>query len=503
MFRIFILRWWLRLFSPVIFLPVFLFSPLILNNAHSEDTIQTLMLPRERCSMCFVDAEVKDVLRLLAKKYGLNLIISEEVEGLITLDFDQVPLEDLFYSVLKTAGLGYTRKGDVILIATKKELREEETERVKELEKQRESEKKIMEAQKKLTGLISKMVKVKYILNTKATESIAKEVKVKKGETRNLTQLADSLKTMLSDRKGASIEVVDSANALIITDIPERVEQIVGLIKKLDVPSPQILVEARITLVDSDYARELGVQWGGRAGERSLVISGQRSRTWTQTTDKTTGSASDQKQATFGAQDTGSTFAVDLPAAVKTGKGGAIGFLIGNLNNDFLDIQLSALEDKGRAKLLASPRVITQDNQKAYIKIGDEIPYMERTLGQQITTEVKFKDAAIELEVSPHTVGDEIFMDIVVARKTPDWTRTIEGNPPLRAQALTTKVSVKSGQTFAVGGLNLEEETSTINAVPFFSRIPVLGLLFKKKSKIKTRRELIIFITPTIIKEEA
>ena len=177
--------------------------------------------------------------------------------------------------------------------------------------------------------------------------------------------------------------------------------------------------------------------------------------------------------------------------------------LIGDINNDFLDMQLSALEDEGRAKILARPRIITQDNQKAYIKIGDEIPYMERTLGQQITTEVKFKDAAIELEVSPHTVGDEVFMDIVVARKTADWSRTIEGNPPLKAQALTTKVSVKSGQTFAVGGLSLEEEMKSTNAVPYFSRIPLLGWMFKKETKARTKRELIIFITPTIIRKES
>jgi len=191
---------------------------------------------------------------------------------------------------------------------------------------------------------------------------------------------------------------------------------------------------------------------------------------------------------------------VDLPAAVGQGKGGAIGFLLGDIKGDFLDAQLSALEDEGQAKLLARPRVITQDNQKAYIKIGDEIPYLEKTIASGVvTTDLKFKDAAIELEVSPHTVDDEVFLDVVVARKVPDYARAIDGNPPLRAQALTTKVSVKSGQTFAIGGLTLEEETATTNAVPFFSRIPLLSFLFKKEGKTKRKDELIIFITPTII----
>lgn len=497
MLRDFIFKGWLKLFCPSLFLLLFVFSPVSTNCAYafSDAGSTSLTLPRERCSMRFVDAEVKDVLRLLAKEYRLNIIISEEVEGLITLDFSQVPLEDIFFSILKTAGLGYTLKGDVILIATQKELREEETERVKELEKQSEAEKKIMEAREKTAMLVSRMVKVKYILNTKATESIAKELDVEQEEIRDLTQLADALRKMLSGREGSSIEVVDAANALIITDVPERVEQIVALVEEIDVPSPQIAVEARITLVDSDYARELGIQWGGRAGESDLVITGQRSRTWTQTTS--------DDSSTSVAVDSGSTFAVDLPAAVGEGAGGTIGFLIGDLQNDFLDIQLSALEDDGRVKVLASPRVITQDNQKAYIKIGDEIPFVERTVAAgAITTELKFKDAAIELEVTPHTVEDDIFMDLVVARKTADFSREIEGNPPLRAQALTTKVSVGSGQTFVVGGLGLEEETKSTSAVPFFSRIPGLGWLFKHDVTIKTKRELIIFITPTIIREE-
>lgn len=482
MLRNLIFKGWLTFFCPMLFLFLLAFSVISADYPLSDTGSSVLTLPREICSMRFVDAEVKDVLRLLAMEYKLNLIISEKVAGLITLDFNQVPLEDLFFSILKTAGLGYTLKGDVILIATRKELREEETERVKELEKQRESEKKIMEAQAKITELVSKTVKVKYILNTKATESIAKELDFEKEEIRDLTQLADALRKMLSGREGSSIEVVDAANALIIVDVPERVEQIVALVEELDVPSPQISVEAKITLVDSDYARELGIQWGGRyeGSSGNTVISG--------------------TPLSEGTGASGENFVVNLPATVGAGQGGAIGFFLGDLNNDFLDVQLSALEDEGRVKVLASPRVITQDNQKAYIKIGDEIPFVERTVASGvITTELKFKDAAIELEVTPHTVDDEIFLDLVVARKTADFARSIEGNPPLRAQALTTKVSVSSGQTFVVGGLGLEEETKSTSAVPFFSRIPGLGWLFKHDVTMKTKRELIIFITPSII----
>lgn len=497
-------------------LALFLFGVLLLTPrpyvCAQKTGSQELLLPQNKCSMRFVDADVRDVLRLLGKEYGLNLVLSETVKGLITLEFEQVAVEDIFHSVLHSAGLGYAVRGNVVLIAPEKELRKAETDRLKDLEEQTDSQKKIIEAQQKQTeareamgNLTSKTVKVKYIFNTQATQSIAKELAVAKAEVKNLTQLAEALRKMLSTRKGATIEVVDSANALIITDIAERVDQIVALVEQLDVPSPQIMVEARITAVDTEYSRELGIKWGGRAGETGVVVSGTRSLTMSKETNTVTdpmNPADNEDSTTTKTSASGSGIAVDLPAAVGTGAGGAISLLIGDLKNDYLDVQLSALEDKGRAKLLASPKVITQDNQKAYIKIGDEIPYQERTIASGvITTELKFKDAAIELEVSPHTVGDEVFMDLVVARKTPDWANAIQGNPPLRAQAVTTKVSVKSGQTFALGGLTLEEKTKGTNAVPFFSRIPLLGWIFKLDTKGSTQRELIIFITPTIIEK--
>ncbi len=305
---------------------------------------------------------------------------------------------------------------------------------------------------------------------------------------------------MLSDQKGANIQVVDAANALVITDIPEKVEQIKTLVKELDQPSAQIMIESRLVMVDSDHVRDIGIEWGGRVQNQDLMISGQRSRSWSTETSNTTGTDPTEAANTTKTSDTGSIAGVDLPAAIAAaGHGGSIGFLLGDITKDFLDVQLTALEDKGRGKILASPRVVTQDNQKAYIKIGDEIPYQEVTFnGGATTTTVKFKDAAIELEVSPHMVGDKVFMDIVVARKTADFKLAIAGNPTLRTQALTTKVSVKNGETLVVGGLTEEEEITTTHAIPFFYRIPLINFFFKNDSKSKAKRELIIFITPTI-----
>jgi len=484
--------WWLPL---LVMSLVVLLSPLSLKPTFSDDQPPVLQLPQERCSMRFVDADVKDVLRLLAKEYKLNLIISENVGGVITVDFDQVLLEDVFFSVLRTAGLGYVQRGEVILVGTQKELLEQETAQIKELEKQAEAKKKILEAQ----GMVSETIKVQYILNTNSNQSIVKEIAVGKEEVRNLTQLAGALQKMLSDQKGANIQVVDAANALVITDIPEKVEQIKTLVKELDHPSNQIMIESRLVMVDSDHVRDIGIEWGGRTKNQNLMISGQRDRSWSQETSDTTGTEPTTANTTK-TSDKGSIQGVDLPAAIAAaGHGGSIGFLLGDITKDFLDVQLTAMEDKGRGKILASPRVVTQDNQKAYIKVGDEIPYQEITFnGGATTTTVKFKDAAIELEVSPHIVGDKIFMDIVVARKTPDFKLAIAGNPTLTTQALTTKVSVKTGETLVLGGLTEEEDITTTHAIPFFYRIPLINFFFKNDSKTKTKRELIIFITPTI-----
>ena len=484
--------WWL----PLVMSLVILLSPLSLKRSFPDEQAPVLHLPQERCSMRFVDAEVKDVLRLLAKEYKLNLIISENVGGVITVDFDQVFLEDIFFSVLKTAGLGYTLNGNVILIATQKELLEQKTSRIKELEKQAEANKKIMEAQE----MVSETIKVKNILNTKSNESIVKEIMVGKEEVRNLTQLAEGLKKMLSDRKGASIEVVDAANSLVITDIPDRVQQIVKLVKELDQPSMQVMIEARITSISDDHLRDIGIQWGGKgATGGNLIFSGNRDRTYSQTTSTTTGTTPSTDKTT-NTSDTGSNLGIDFPAAIAAGNGAALGILLGNLNGSFLDARLTALENNGKAKVLASPRVVTQDNQKAYIKVGEEIPIQQLTFsGGATSTTVTYKDAAIEMEVSPHLMEDKVFMDIVVVRKIPDYTHAIQGNPPLITQGLTTKISVKSGETFALGGLTTEEEDVTINGVPFFSRIPILNFFFKDESKTKKKQDLIIFITPTII----
>ena len=489
------LTWWL----PLVMSLIVLLSPLSLKCSFSDELNPVLRLPQERCSMRFVDAEVKDVLRLLAKEYKLNLIISENVGGVITVDFDQVPLEDIFFSVLKTAGLGYTLKGDVILIGTQKELLEQKTWGIRELEKQAESNKKIVEAQE----MVSETIKVKYILNTKSNESIVKEIMVGKEEVRNLTQLAEGLKKMLSERKGAAIEVVDAANSLVITDIPDRVQQIVKLVKELDQPSIQVMIEARIAAVSDDHLRDLGIQWGGNVSTGGdLFFSGNRDRTYSKTTSETTGSTPSSDKTTK-TSDAGSNWGVDFPAAIKAGNGAALGILLGNLNGSFLDARLTALENNGKGKILASPRVVTQDNQKAYIKVGQEIPIQQLTFnGGATTTTVTYKDAAIEMEVSPHLMEDKVFMDIVVVRKIPDYTQAIQGNPPLLTQGLTTKISVKSGETFVLGGLTTEEDTVIVNGVPYFSRIPLLRYFFKDESKTKTKRDLIIFITPTIINGE-
>ena len=288
-------------------------------------------------------------------------------------------------------------------------------------------------------------------------------------------------------------------------------EDIVALIKDLDRPLSQITIEAKITEAISSVAKEMGVAWGGRYKRGEFETSGATGLEEYEA-NRLRGYGSDGVFDELTAETlpitgnvglSGENLAVNLLAGVSEGKGGAIGFMIGNIGQDVLDIQLSALETKGDLKVLSAPKIITQDNQRAYIKSGYEIPYREfseTSLGRGEYT-VEFKTAAIELEVTPHIVDDEVFLDVVVGKSEPDWSRAIGDNPPLLTRSLTTKVRVKSGETFVIGGLKKDYSTKDYEGVRFLHRIPILGWLFKKKVTSKDNSELMIFITPTIIKE--
>lgn len=457
-----------------------------------------LPFPPTLCSMELHDTDVKAILRAFAKEHGLNIIVGEKVEGRVTVSFKDISLNDAFLAIVQNGGLTYTYERNVIEVNTLKE----KNAILDERGKNRENE-------EKATPLVTKAIRLKHPINPRGT--ISGELPKETEKIKDLEELAEALKKKLSERKGANIAVINRTNTLIVTDIVSSLEKMETLIKELDQPLSQVTIEAKIVEVSTSAAKELGVAWGGRYRSSRFEASGAAGLKTLEST-RTRGygpeGTTDELEVEIMPQTgnvglSGENLTVNLPAAVGAGTGGAIGFMIGKIGRNVLDIQLSALESKGEVEVLSTPRVITLDNQRAYIKSGYEVPYREyeETATGRGEYTVEFKTAAIELEVTPHIMDEEIFLDVVVGKGEPDWSKAISGNPPLITRSLTTKVRVKSGETIVIGGLMKEYNTGGKEAVPWLHRIPVLGWLFKKKTSSMDKSELLIFITPTIFGE--
>ncbi len=294
--------------------------------------------------------------------------------------------------------------------------------------------------------------------------------------------------TVLSQR--GSITTDPRTNTLIIRDLPERLATIGGLIATLDRPEPQVEIEARIVQTNRDYARELGVQWGFNG------------RATTQTGN--TLPVAFPNQAEIGGRvggtqgPDGAATTVNLPATIQAPTS-AIGLALGSINGALnLDVALSALESTGNGRILSTPRVTTQNNIEAQIQQGIQIPI--QTIANNTVT-VTFRDATLRLSVVPQiTAAGTVIMRIVVANEVPDFTRQVNGIPPINTQNATTQVLVSDGETTVIGGIHVNTEQVQQARTPGFYRLPLLGWLFQRNTVLDESRELLIFITPRIIR---
>jgi type IV pilus assembly protein PilQ len=389
------------------------------------------MFPPQTCSMEFRDADVKNVLRSLVEPYKVNLLVSKDVKGTITASFDNVSIKNVFIAVLKDAGLDYVIEGDILRVDSFGSL----------------------EDKRKQAPLITRKLEVTYAFDSSTTK--------------DLTNLAKELKKLLSGRAGSEISVIPRTNTLIITDIPDYVQKIVSMVRELDKESPQIAILAKIVTVDSDYSKELGINWNAKMGTGA------------------TGTKTDNLTVDGG---------VDLGATSF----GNINLMLGRIDSDFLNVQLTAMENEGKGDILSSPKVITQNNQPAKIESGVEIPYQVQE--ENGGFKIEFKDAEVSLEVTPHVIGENVFLDMIIHKDAPGTLRAGMDAIPIDTNQLNTRVLVKNGETVVVGGLIEQSRNTSADSVPFLSKIPLLGWLFKFDSKKTEKSELIIFVTPTIIK---
>jgi len=428
-----------------------------------------------KLSLDFKDADIHNILRLIADVSGKNVIAGEDVKGKITVRMLNVPWDQALDVILESLDLGKVTLNNVIRVAPAEKLRKEQ----EELLKHRAS----LEETKEL---VTKIFSVNY--------SSAED-------------MVDQVKGLLSKR--GSIQVDKRTNTIIVKDIPENVQTIINLITKLDTPTPQVLIEARIVEATTRFTKEIGVQWGGGYSmsaaygnptglffPNSIGISGGQYPTGGAIAaggTSTTGAGSVENAPAV------PNFAVNLPAAVGAGSGGAVSFLFGSLNNAaVLDLRLSALEATGEGRIISSPRVTTLDNKQAVIKQGISIPY--ETVSQQ-GTQTQFIDATLSLTVTPHITADRsIIMKIKAEKNAPDTTiRSAGGTPSISKKEANTEVLVKDGETAVIGGIMQLNKSESIAGVPWFMKIPIIGWFFKKKSNVEENTELIVFITPRIV----
>jgi type IV pilus assembly protein PilQ len=426
-------------------------------------------------SLDFKDGDLIDLFRLMSEISGLNIIVNPGITGRVSLSVKEVPWDQALDLILKTQGLGYTVDGNVVRIARLADLQKEEQDR-RNLKKEKE----LSGEQTSWQGRLS-------YLDTDQVKSVVE-------------------KTVLSD-KGTFVSL-GAGNVFIVTDLPERVAAAKRLVQELDRPSAQVEIEARIVVSSRQFARALGVQWGflnqqvpqygnttNLAFPNSVILNGQG-------VPSTGGLPADQSglAPAAGIGTTGRGYMVNLPATQQnTGIGISLGNILGSFN---LDAALTAAENSGKARIISTPRITTQNKVLAEIKQGVQIPYQTVSNG---TVTVAFKDAGLSLKVTPTiTEAGTVLMKVLVDNSSPDFGNIVGTGaaavPPINTQSAETQVLVKDGATTVIGGIYQGQESLSKQNTPFMSQIPILGLLFKNNTTRIQTTELLIFITPRIVR---
>lgn len=424
----------------------------------------------EKLSLNFQDIEVRSVLQLIADFTSLNLVASDSVSGKITLRLQNVPWDQALDLILKTKGLDKRTIGNVMLVAPADEIAARER---LEMESNNQSE--------KLAALRSEFIQVNY---AKASDML---------------NLINGPSKLLSDRGSASVD--SRTNTLIVLDTPKRIEEMRDVVTRLDVPIKQVMIEARIVLATTDFTKELGVKWGvtrdDERAKRRFVTGG------THKTLVETQFARDTKEVTLLGNkyivneyelSTPDDLAVDLGVTSTGASSLAVGLI--DMDNLLLDLELSALQSDGNGEIVATPKVLTADKQKARIAAGTQIPYLEASSSGATST--RFINAELSLEVLPSITPDgRINMELLVNNDSigeilPSGLVTIDTN------RVATNVLVDDGQTVVLGGIFKTEVAKGVTKTPFLGDIPYLGRLFRKDVTRNNKQELLIFVTPRL-----
>ncbi len=412
--------------------------------------------------------DIQDFLRLIAEVAKLNLIADQDVQGLYTFRFVETPWDQVLDMILKHAGLGKEISNGVIRVA-----------KVEKLQKEEEDRKRLDDA-KALAGDVQSITRPLSFAKVSEVKPILERVITKRG----------------------SIIIDERTNTLIIADLPRNIFLIDDLIAQLDVQIQQVQIEARVVEASKNFERDFGVKWPtSNSGDSKLTVNGSDAAWGTYGAAPSWNSAGGFNRSSSG-QSVGAAYSGGK-SGVTDIAGAAGEFWVSFLSNKMsVNFILQALEKEGKVKIVSTPKVVTQNNKKAKILSGEKIPYPSQqggAAGGAIT--VAFIDANLELDVTPQITNDgTIIMDIKVEKSEADFSRTVQGSPTILRKEIETQVLVKDGGTAVLGGVYTNNTTIGTTGVPFLSKIPVLGMLFRSKTNSDQTAELLIFITPRIIK---
>ncbi len=407
-----------------------------------------------RIDLDFKDADIHNILRLIAEVGRVNVVTADDVSGTVTIRMRNVPWDQALDVILQAKGLGMVRRGNLIRVAP-----------LETLEKEREAAIARRKQRVQLEPLETRIVPVSYATATDLSARVAE---------------------LLTER--GSVSVDERTNLLIVRDINENLDDVEELVRTLDTQTPQVLIEARIVEATSQYSRDVGIQWGGNVAMNSA-------------SGNPTGLVFPNSIGIGGDNPRGNAdnFLVNLPAITGAGQGGALGLTLGSVGGNVnLSVRLSAAEANGVVRIISSPRILTLDNHEAHIAQGTLIPFSQVS-AQGVNT--AFQEAKLELRVRPHVTSDgSVSMHVQITRDEPDFTRTsTRGDPTILKREAETDLLIPDGNTAVIGGIYTRNTGRNVDQIPFFGDIPVLGVLFQRRRVRDERNELLIFLTPRIV----
>ncbi len=423
----------------------------------------------ERLSLNFQDIEVRAVLQLIADFTEKNLVASDTVGGNVTLRLKNVPWDQALDIILKSRGLGKRDDGNVMMVAPQEEIAAREK---LELESQQQIQ--------ELAPLRTEFMQVNYA----KAQAIADLIK-------------DESNNLLSERGNVTVD--ERTNTLLVQDTGDKLSEIRGVVEALDVPVRQVLIESRIVVANEDFSKDIGVKFGyshqGNPADRVIDSRTQRSGFASILGGGLAGDVTYGGGTTTYNVDGAENYIVDLAAA---GAAGSLKYGVGRIGSYLLQLELSALQAEGRGEVISAPRVITANQREALIESGTEIPYLEASSSG--ATSISFKKAVLSLRVTPQiTPDDRIIMDLAVNQDSVG--QVFSGVPSIDTNELTTQVLVDNGETIVLGGIYEAANRDDITSVPWFGDLPYLGRLFKRTQNSVNKQELLVFVTPKIIKE--